>query len=74
MFTTHEWTGQNSINNSLELFARYVMPEFKGHNKSIKKAWELTVQDRKNNLIPKLNNKEESPDIRKHKSNLYLDR
>ena len=74
MFTTHEWTGQNSINNSLELFARYVMPEFKGHNKSIKQAWDLTVQDRKNNLIPKLSNKEESPDIKKHKSNLYLDR
>ena len=43
-------------------------------SKSIKQAWDLTVQDRKNNLIPKLNNKEESPDIKKHKSNLYLDR
>ena len=74
MYTTQELTGQNSINNSLELFARYVMPEFKGHNKSIKQAWDLTVQDRKNNLIPKLSNKEESPDIKKHKSNLYLDR
>jgi Coenzyme F420-dependent N5,N10-methylene tetrahydromethanopterin reductase and related flavin-dependent oxidoreductases len=74
MFTTHEWTNQNAINNSLELFARYVMPEFKGHSKSIKKAWEITKNDRKNNKIPSLSSKESSPNLDKHKSNLYLNR
>lgn len=74
MFTTHEWTSQNSINNSLELFARYVMPEFKGHTKSIKKAWELTKEDRKNNKIPSLSSKDKIPNTKEHKSNLFLNR
>ena len=74
MFTTHEWTNKNAINNSLELFARYVMPEFKGHSKSIKKAWELTKNDRKNNKIPSLSSKDSTPNLREHKSNLFINR
>ena len=74
MFTTHEWTNQNSINKSLELFARYVMPEFKGHTKSIKKAWDITKKDRKNNKIPSLSSKDKAPNIDDHKSNLFINR
>jgi len=74
MLTTHEWTNKHSINNSLELFARYVMPEFKGHTKSLKKAWNITLNDRKNNNIPTLSSKDKSPSLEKHKSNLHLNR
>ena len=74
MLTTHEWTNKHSINNSLELFARYVMPEFKGHTKSLKKAWDITVKDRKDNNIPSLSSKDKSPSLQKHKSNLHLNR
>ena len=74
MFTTHEWTNQNAINNSLELFARYVMPEFKGHTKSIKKAWDITKKDRKENKIPSLSSKGKIPNIDEHKSNLFINR
>ena len=31
MLTTHEWTGTEKLRKSLELFARYVMPHFRGH-------------------------------------------
>jgi len=50
------------------------MPEFKGHTKSIKKAWDLTKEDRKNNKIPSLSSKDKPPDIDDHKSNLFINR
>ena len=39
MLTTHEWTGTEKLRRSLELFARYVMPHFRGHTRSYLDEW-----------------------------------
>jgi limonene 1,2-monooxygenase len=40
MLTTHEWTDAPRIRNSMELFARYVMPKFRGHNATFLDDWD----------------------------------
>lgn len=65
MLTTHEWTDAPRIRNSMELFARYVMPKFRGHNATFLNDWdrvkrrtaesssgemELNITTSKNNL------------------------
>ena len=35
MLTTHEWAGTEKLRRSYELFARYVMPHFRGHTQAI---------------------------------------
>jgi hypothetical protein len=39
MLTTHEWTGTEKLRKSLELFARYVMPHFRGHTLGYRDEW-----------------------------------
>jgi limonene 1,2-monooxygenase len=40
MLTTHEWTATEKLRKSLELFARYVMPHFRGHTRSYRDEWQ----------------------------------
>ena len=40
MLTTHEWTDTPHLRHSLELFARYVMPRFRGHNATFVDEWD----------------------------------
>jgi limonene 1,2-monooxygenase len=44
MLTTHEWAGTDKIRKSLELFARYVMPHFRGHTRGYNDEWRLLQQ------------------------------
>lgn len=39
MLTCHEWTGIDNIRQSLELFARYVMPHFRGQTATYHDEW-----------------------------------
>lgn len=39
MLTTHEWTDRAKLARSLELFARYVMPHFRGHTRVLQDEW-----------------------------------
>jgi limonene 1,2-monooxygenase len=39
MLTTHEWTSSDKIRRSMELFARYVMPHFRGHTTGYHDEW-----------------------------------
>ena len=39
MLTTHEWTGTEKLRKSIELFARYVMPHFRGHTSDWVDEW-----------------------------------
>jgi limonene 1,2-monooxygenase len=73
MISTHEWTDQAKIKYSLELFARYVMPHFRGHTADLQRAWHKTMDDRKAGLIPAVGGPPaESPPLNDHKSNLYV--
>ena len=40
MLTTHEWTGTEKLRKSLELFARYVIPHFRGHTRGYTDEWQ----------------------------------
>ena len=39
MLTTHEWTSPEKIRRSLELFARHVIPHFKGFTRVFHDEW-----------------------------------
>jgi hypothetical protein len=39
MLTTHEWTNTEKLRRSYELFARYVMPHFRGHTQGYQDEW-----------------------------------
>ncbi|MGH7832111.1 MAG: LLM class flavin-dependent oxidoreductase [Candidatus Binatia bacterium] len=39
MLTTHEWTATERLRRSLELFARYVIPHFRGHTRGYHDEW-----------------------------------
>lgn len=39
MITAHEWAGSEQLRRSIELFARYVMPHFRGHTASLHDEW-----------------------------------
>ncbi|MBM4298833.1 MAG: LLM class flavin-dependent oxidoreductase, partial [Deltaproteobacteria bacterium] len=39
MLTTHEWVGTDKMRRSYELFARYVMPHFRGHTAGYHDEW-----------------------------------
>lgn len=47
MITTHEWTTTEKLRRSIELFARYVMPRFRGHTKGHVDDWEKLERDLK---------------------------
>lgn len=75
MMTTHEWAPQRKIEYSLELFARYVMPHFRGHTADLKREWERTIEASKADLLPRLGGPPEpSPPVNEHRSNLYVNR
>ena len=75
MIGTHEWMPQAQIEYSLELFARYVMPHFRGHTQPLVKAWERTMSDRATGKIPALGGApSEAPSVDDHKSNVFVDR
>ena len=40
MLTTHEWAGTDKLRRSLELFARYVIPHFRGHTRGYNDEWQ----------------------------------
>lgn len=44
MLTTHEWTRSHKLRRSLELFARYVMPHFRGHTRGFTDEWKRLRQ------------------------------
>jgi hypothetical protein len=44
MLTTHEWTGTEKLRRSLELFARYVIPHFRGHTGGYRDEWQRLRQ------------------------------
>jgi hypothetical protein len=44
MLTTHEWTGTEKLRKSLELFARYVIPHFRGHTIGYRDEWQRIRQ------------------------------
>ena len=52
MLSTHEWVNSHKTNYSLELFARYVMPHFRGHTQDLKAAWRRTQADAAANALP----------------------
>lgn len=39
MLTTHEWARTDKLQRSLEMFARYVMPHFRGHTATYRDEW-----------------------------------
>ena len=39
MLTTHEWVGTEKMRRSYELFARYVIPHFRGHAAGYQDEW-----------------------------------
>jgi limonene 1,2-monooxygenase len=44
MLTTHEWTATEKVRRSYELFARYVMPHFRGHTAGYRDEWRRIQQ------------------------------
>ena len=74
MLTTHEWMPIRHIKYSQELFARYVMPKFRGHTADLEREWERTKEDRKQGKIPSLFTQQPAPDLQQHKSNIYTNR
>lgn len=74
ILTTHEWMPMAQVKYSQELFARYVMPHFRGHTADLKREWDRTRADRASGKIPNLFARSEAPDVDAHKSNLYTNR
>ncbi|MEX0927012.1 MAG: LLM class flavin-dependent oxidoreductase [Dehalococcoidia bacterium] len=76
MMSTHEWMSQQKINYSLELFARYVMPHFRGHTQDLRAAWTRTQADSAAGTLPPQGGgpPRESPSIDDHRSNLHVQR
>lgn len=75
MITTHEWLPQHKIKYSMELFARYVMPHFRGHVQDLKAAWARTQADRAAGKLPPFSAPPaQTPPATQHQSNLYVNR
>ena len=45
MLTTHEWADSFRLKRSMELFARYVMPHFRGHTATYRAEWDRIRAD-----------------------------
>ena len=72
MITTHEWASDKKSKYSAELFARYVMPHFRGHTKDLKIAWERTKQDFKSGKLSNASGKGKNQFDDDHKTNLHV--
>jgi len=44
MLATHEWAATDKLRRSYELFARYVMPHFRGHTEGYRDEWRRIQQ------------------------------
>jgi limonene 1,2-monooxygenase len=47
-----EWTSTEKLYHSLDLFARYVVPELTGSNRGMKRSWERMVADSAAGALP----------------------
>ncbi|MBI4220144.1 MAG: LLM class flavin-dependent oxidoreductase [Chloroflexi bacterium] len=76
MQTTHEWMPETKYRRSLELFARYVMPHFRGHTADLKREWDRTKAANKAGQLPGVGSKppQTAPSIDDHKSNVFVKR
>lgn len=76
MQTTHEWMPEAKYRHSLELFARYAMPHFRGHTADLKREWERTKAASKAGTLPGVGSKppQTAPAIDDHKSNVFVRR
>jgi limonene 1,2-monooxygenase len=76
MQTTHEWMPEAKYRRSMELFARYVVPHFRGHTADIKREWERTKAANKAGQLPGVGSKppQTAPSIDDHKSNVFVKR
>ena len=54
MLTTHEWVSPEKQKKSIELFARYVIPHFRGHTKDLVNEWEHTKKMSSTGELPRL--------------------
>jgi len=57
MLTTHEWVGTDKMRRSYELFARYVMPHFRGHTAGYQDEWRRIQEANANGGFGKEENK-----------------
>ncbi len=73
MLTTHEWVGDQKIRASLELFARYVMPHFRGHARDLQNAWSRMQGEVARGEMPPQGGTPswETPGWEGHRSNLF---
>jgi limonene 1,2-monooxygenase len=39
LLATHEWASTEKLRRSYEMFARYVIPHFRGHTRGYKDEW-----------------------------------
>ena len=51
MLTAHEWCDFQKIGRSMEMFARYVMPRFTGHNATYQDEWKRIQEKTKDGKI-----------------------
>ena len=70
MITTHEWVSEKKSKYSAELFARYVMPHFRGHSADLKREWERTKKNSKEGKLAHASGKQGENNFKdNHKSN-----
>ncbi|MBM3959709.1 MAG: LLM class flavin-dependent oxidoreductase [SAR202 cluster bacterium] len=76
MQTMHEWLPTARYKNSLELFARYVIPHFRGHTVDLKREWERTKEASQSGSLPGVGSKppQVAPGLGEHKSNVFVAR
>jgi len=62
MLTTHEWASTEKLRRSYELFARYVMPHFRGHTQGYRDEWQR-IQQAVSDGGSKLNHADQPSDL-----------
>ena len=56
MLHCHEWTNFDKIRNSMEMFARYVIPHFQGYNGTYQDEWRLIQEKTSGGKIARVDN------------------
>ena len=68
----NEFVSEKKSKYSAELFARYVMPHFRGHSADLKREWERTKKNSKEGKPAHASGKKGENNFKdNHKSNLY---